>query len=349
MKSVDGITWTTVTPTPPTAQWRDVVWAKEIGLFVAIGDSGTLQRAMTSPDGNTWTLQTTPAGDYPWQCLVWAADKGLLVALANGTGVGNRCMTSPDGINWTLRAGIADSAWISIAYGGGRFAAGASSGSIRMAWSSDGMTWNSVSPSPSFAHRGMCWSPEMSRFVAVGTTSYEARVAYSADGSSWVQVGANGAKNEYWGVAWSPKLQRWAAVATTQTINDEYAYWEWTGGFVNGDVWRGAINITSISGSLLDLVFVYEYLNGITSFTSTFWAENWTTPGIKRATETATFTGDRIAISAKSDTTCVVEEWGAFKNTATHIPAGTYDFYAFPMNHAGVQGDGAPVVTVTIG
>lgn len=353
MKSSDGITWSTTTPgVPPSLQWRSVCWAKELGLFVAVADSGTGQRVMTSPNGIDWTLQNTPA-DNGWYCICWSPEKHLLVAMAT-TGTGNRCMTSPDGITWTLRAPpdsvYNEVCWSPTAGGTGRFVAVASTGTQRIVWSVDGITWTGVSPTIGFTGRSVCWSPEMARFVAVGTTTTEARVAFSVDGAGpWTQLGALGARNEYLGVAWSPKLMKWCAVSTANAINDEQAFWEWTSSFVAGDVWRGAVNIESISGNFLDFAFVREYNTDHTGLTSLFWGENWATPGIKRASEAMTFTGDRLAITAKTDTACVLDEWGAFRQTATHMAPGVYDFYAFPANHQLHQGDGLPKVTVTIG
>jgi hypothetical protein len=76
---------------------------------VAVANSGTGNRVMTSPDGVTWTAQTTPA-DNNWLSVTWADALGLLVAVAN-TGTGNRVMTSPNGVIWTVRTTPADSSW----------------------------------------------------------------------------------------------------------------------------------------------------------------------------------------------------------------------------------------------
>jgi hypothetical protein len=70
-----------------------VTWAKELGLLVAVADSGTGNRVMTSPDGITWTARSA-AADNGWHSVTWAKELGLLVAVAY-TGTGNRVMTSP--------------------------------------------------------------------------------------------------------------------------------------------------------------------------------------------------------------------------------------------------------------
>jgi hypothetical protein len=66
---ITGITWNANTFTTRTSaadnNWRDVVWAPELGLFVAVAVSGTGNRVMTSPDGINWTTRST--NDNAWQ------------------------------------------------------------------------------------------------------------------------------------------------------------------------------------------------------------------------------------------------------------------------------------------
>jgi hypothetical protein len=46
-------------------EWRSVIWAYELGLFVAVAGSGNGNRVMTSPDGITWTSRVS-AADNNW-------------------------------------------------------------------------------------------------------------------------------------------------------------------------------------------------------------------------------------------------------------------------------------------
>ena len=68
--------------------WNQVTYGN--GVFVAISNSGTGNRVMTSPDGITWTLRTTPA-DNNWIDITYG--NGVFVAVAP-TGTGDRVMTS---------------------------------------------------------------------------------------------------------------------------------------------------------------------------------------------------------------------------------------------------------------
>jgi hypothetical protein len=75
-------------------QWVSVTFGD--GLFVALSNSGTGDRAMTSPNGETWTLQSSGV-DLTWQNVRYG--RGLFVAVASG-GSG-RAMTSPNGrLRW---------------------------------------------------------------------------------------------------------------------------------------------------------------------------------------------------------------------------------------------------------
>ena len=69
--------------------WRSVTYGA--GLFVAVANTGTGNRVMTSPDGITWTARTNYAADNSWGSVTYGA--GLFVAVAT-SGVGNRVMIS---------------------------------------------------------------------------------------------------------------------------------------------------------------------------------------------------------------------------------------------------------------
>ena len=114
---ITGITWnanTFTTRVTNNNNWRNVVWAPELGLFVAVADSGTGNRVMTSPDGINWNTRTTPV-DNTWNSITWAPELGLFVAVAT-SGTGDRVMTSPDGITWTSRTSPVDNDWTSVCW-----------------------------------------------------------------------------------------------------------------------------------------------------------------------------------------------------------------------------------------
>ena len=85
--SADGITWTSRTSASDN-DWYAVTYGN--GLFVAVSNSGTGNRVMTSPDGITWTSRTS-AADKQWWSVTYG--DGLFVAVSD-TGTDNLVMTS---------------------------------------------------------------------------------------------------------------------------------------------------------------------------------------------------------------------------------------------------------------
>ena len=141
--------------------WRSVTYGN--GLFVAVADSGSGNRVMSSPDGITWTSRTS-AADTPWRSVTYG--NGLFVAVAIN-GIGNRVMTSPNGITWTSRTSAADNNWYGVTYGNGLFVAVAFSG-----------TGNRVMTAPSTTEPG---APTIGTATATGTTT--ATVSFTAPAS----------------------------------------------------------------------------------------------------------------------------------------------------------------------
>src|SRR3989344_3695981 len=132
-----GIEWTSRTSAVDN-NWRSVTYGD--GLFVAVSNTGTGNRVMTSPDGITWTSQTSAADNF-WRSVAYG--NGLFVAVSD-SGTGNRVMTSPDGITWTSRTSAAANNWNSVTYGDGLFVAVSNTGTgNRVMTSPDGITWTS--------------------------------------------------------------------------------------------------------------------------------------------------------------------------------------------------------------
>ena len=61
----------------------------QLRYFVAVAETGTGNRVMTSPDGIKWAARTSTA-DNNWESVAYGG--GLFVAVAS-TGTGNRVMT----------------------------------------------------------------------------------------------------------------------------------------------------------------------------------------------------------------------------------------------------------------
>ena len=94
--SADGVTWSNTYA--PDGTWLDVIWAKELGKFVAVDMNG---KVALSPDGYNWTTRYNGTF-WPTQSVVWAKEMGLLIATVM-SGYDHGIVTSPDGEAWTVQ------------------------------------------------------------------------------------------------------------------------------------------------------------------------------------------------------------------------------------------------------
>lgn len=129
MTSPDGKNWTT---REGAISGRAIVWAQELGLFVAVGG---FDGVATSPDGITWT-QRSGFGINP-RAVAWSGT--VLVAVGNGDGLASNVMTSTDGVTWTLRTSVQADDLLAVAWSGATFIVAGLFGAVQT--SSDGVTW----------------------------------------------------------------------------------------------------------------------------------------------------------------------------------------------------------------
>lgn len=164
--STDGVTWTRYTPSFQI-QLKAITYGN--GLFVAVANSGAVNRLATSPDGINWT-QRTPAANNDWQSVAYGNGKFVAIS-SNGT---NRTMYSTDGINWTGIAVTPNSN--SIIFADGKFTTGKN-------YSTDGITW--TNSTLEFSPFGIAYGNGL--FIAVGQSGTN-RIAISTDGITWQLV-----------------------------------------------------------------------------------------------------------------------------------------------------------------
>ena len=195
--SADGINWTARTPSE--AMWfQDVKYGN--GLFVAVARFGT-NRIMTSPDGITWTSRTT-AITPTFTGVAYGA--GIWVAVCD-TSPGGTTFTSYDGISWDEQATSFSSTTIifadgkfsvgnqysfdginwtsnsvpfsfeSIAYGNGYFVGVRSSGTNRIAYSTNAINWTAIPAASNATFESIAFGNN--KFV-VGATSGTSRINY---------------------------------------------------------------------------------------------------------------------------------------------------------------------------
>lgn len=162
--------------------WISSCWADTLNLFVAISNTGTNNRIMTSPDGITWTIQTSPA-DYNWTSICWSRQLTLLVAVAS-SGTGNRVMTSSDGIIWTLQTTPVDNNWSSVCWAPelSLFIAVANSGTTdKVMTSPNGINWTIRTSSISNPYSDTMVITENNTFIVMndGTIKGSGQITYN--------------------------------------------------------------------------------------------------------------------------------------------------------------------------
>ncbi|BBE72041.1 DUF2793 domain-containing protein [Oharaeibacter diazotrophicus] len=197
--------------------WRGVCWAAELGLFVAVGASGSGNRVMTSPDGIAWTARTS-AADNNWRAVCWSPELSLLVAVGD-SGTGNRVMTSPDGITWTARASAADGGWYAVCWSPQLalfVAVGYGTVSTQIMTSPDGIAWTVRTSPAANQWFSVDWTAELGLFVAVSVDGGTSQVMTSPNGIAWT-LRSVPASRSWTRVRWSAELGIFVAVAASGT------------------------------------------------------------------------------------------------------------------------------------
>jgi hypothetical protein len=223
MTSIDGRAWLASKMTIFN-NWSSICWANSISTFIAVSNTGTNNRVITTLDTITWTNRTSPNND--WTSVCWSNNLNIAVAVAN-SGTNNRIMTSYDSIVWTSRTSPADNNWTSVCVGKvdvgliierDLFVAVASSGSNRVMISEDGINWSLQNAATNNNWTSVCWSNTLNLFAAVSSNSINNRVMTSPDGINWTsQVSA--ANNEWTSICWSPYFIKFIAVSQTGNNN----------------------------------------------------------------------------------------------------------------------------------
>ena len=243
----DEIIWTSRDATAD--RWNSVAYGNN--LWVAVAESGTGKRVMTSEDGITWTSRTS-AADNNWFSVAYGKDgneKPLWVAVAAG-GTAGRVMTSPDGIHWTGRDPGSDNngkSWLSVAYGQDgnekplwvAVATGGTAGD-RVMTSPDGIEWTArTAAADSRQWRSVAYGNGLWVAVDMGFNGPGVQVMTSRDGTHWTG-GKAAAYSAWFSVAYGDGL--WVAVANN---NDPSAAVmtspdgiEWTTQASVGGTWR---------------------------------------------------------------------------------------------------------------
>jgi hypothetical protein len=198
MTSPDGITWTARSASEAN-EWLSICWSPELSIFVAVATSGT-NRVMTSAIGMPNSKSVVKA--LPSQMSVDA--NGNITTSAGYPyyqSLGTEKIVNPPSTTRTVYG-------VNITAMNKRTRASYASAEACVS------TWTARSASDANSWLSVCWSPELSIFVAVAQNGTN-RVMTSPDGITWT---ARSTPSGYWNsVCWSPELSIFVAVAYSGT------------------------------------------------------------------------------------------------------------------------------------
>lgn len=192
--------WDSRTPSANNP-WRALAWSEDLVQFAAVGNAGgTTDRVMTSPDGVTWTSHAAVANG--WWGVCWSPALTLYVACGDASSSAG-IMTSPDGSSWTARTTPTAGVYRSVCWAPeiSTFVAIGDAGTVIT--SPDGVTWTAQTAAGGTNNwDAVCWSGDLTLFVATSTTGDNNRVMTSPDGINWTSQ--TSAYNSEWsGVCWA--------------------------------------------------------------------------------------------------------------------------------------------------
>jgi hypothetical protein len=214
-------------------RFESVVWASEIGLFVASSslDNSLIvfNRILTSPDGINWTKRSSVDDSQPWRPLCWSAELGILVNLVNKASltVISKLQISRDGINWTEYQLQVEGNWTDMVWSkelglfvvvGDTFLGGAGNQPSKIITSSDGINWTEqTNPDTTVDWFGIEWSPELGLFVVVGSKTGGPTMITSSNGIDWNINTSFDIIKGWSSISWSPELGIFVACAFVGT------------------------------------------------------------------------------------------------------------------------------------
>jgi hypothetical protein len=243
--SSNGTSWTGIplSTTVFTTGAYGVLWAAELGLWIAMGD-GSTNRVMTSPNGINWTGRDIPPTIS--SAIYGVGFSPLLNQWATVGDITNSTFsiaTTRDFINWTNTGSIFTTAgwcvlWSSVHnlwIAGGQ-------GTNTLATSIDGIGWTPRTSPITSAVYDIAFNGSL--YVAVGTGTNV--FATSPDGIVWTGRGSSGITSIGRAVDWSPSLSLWVAVGSgTNSIATS----------PDGTTWSGITTTSIFSSSGLGIVW----------------------------------------------------------------------------------------------
>jgi len=234
-------TWSSAT-SGTTNVLNDVTYVTSLGLWVAVGASGTI---VTSTDAGTWTVRTSGVStnlreiEYQDSTFVVFGDFDVVLTSTNGTawtirkqgmqqprsfdygndvwcgvGTAGEIVTSSDLLNWTFRTSGTTSQLNRVVYRNNTWVVVGTGGLIRT--SADTITWTIRTSNTSATFNDVEYSSVANLWAAVGVTGLY-RTAPATNLSSWTG-GATTPSSTLTGLAYSAARNKFIAVSTVGNI-----------------------------------------------------------------------------------------------------------------------------------
>jgi hypothetical protein len=287
MKSTDGISWSVSTPVSAIPDYADLGWIAfndQTNLFgVHFIDAQRYDITMyTSTDGNSWVTKTTQAGissgnTGAMRLFGWSCANGKFIGITDWSFSGGIYMTA-NGDGWNHLPYIQNSttAYISIAYGGGRWVVASVNSNLYT--STDLESWEFVQPP----------------LETFGLQSQAInKVEYNSNSGLWMYCGNRMLGCSTDGISWRPLAQNNGNISGSQSFSG----YNWLAAGL-GSSWYvvGSQNVSTTTGAF------WGYTPDPTIPYAVLWdaSEYFYVPKISQSTYTlgTTSTGTQVASQA---------------------------------------------------
>lgn len=200
---------------------NDVTFSEEVGLYVAVGNSGTI---VTSKNGEDWNIAQYVANEkQPLHSVAYSNDVHLFVAVGEHGFV----MTSPDGEKWTEREIDFTHAFSCVIYAQGRFIATANR--AYEAISTDGVNWTIIDIATTLTK--ITYVPELNSYFGVNGSE---NIFKSANGETWTsQTIEYQNSTDFESITYADNLHLLVAVGYVIATSSDGVIWNITEPFSN--------------------------------------------------------------------------------------------------------------------
>jgi hypothetical protein len=252
--------------------WLDICWSPELGIFVAISNSGIIYN---STDGINWTNNSPDqyyslSGQFKTVC--WSSKLKMFV-IGSTIASSYNIIYSYDGKSWgrmyVNNYNIATQKIIWVNDLELFIAVGNSSSYPNGLISNNGLEWDLIDLPSNKTWTSVCWCNKLNLLVAVNSNNSTNSITTSKDGYNWILYNLPGhnSTSGFNSVCWSEELN---IVIAVSSINLAYSYdginWYYTntGISINNVIWIKEYNVFLGTASFGSFSYSYDGLNWTT-------------------------------------------------------------------------------------